>query len=89
MRQIGKNKSVAVYTNVMYNGFTIYMACEFEDSGIITVYPLVDFDIPILLNVSSSDNMFENMDEIIKVTINPLIEQILRIEWQIAFVPAD
>ena len=76
MRQIGKNKSVAVYTNVVYNGFTMYMACEFEDSGIITVYPLVDFDNPILLNVSSSDNMFENMDEIIKVTINPLIEQI-------------
>jgi hypothetical protein len=76
MRQIGKNKSVAVYTNVMYNGFTIYMACEFEDSGVITVYPLVDFDNPILLNGSSSDNMFENMDEIIKATINPLIEQI-------------
>ena len=76
MRQIGKNKSVAIYTNTLYNGFTIYMACEFEDSGVITVYPLVDFDNPILLNGSSSDNMFENMDEIIKATINPLIEQI-------------
>ena len=76
MRQIGKNKSVSVYTNTSYNGVTIYMACEFEDSGVITVYPLVDFDNPILLNDNSTDNMFENVDEIIKATINPLIEQI-------------
>jgi hypothetical protein len=75
MRLIGKNKCVAVYTNVVYNGLTILMSCEFEDNGVITVYPLDDFDSPIMLK-SSSDVMFENIDEIIKLTINPLIEQI-------------
>ena len=49
MRLIGKNKSVAVYTNIQYNGLNFYMTCEFEDNGVITVYPLVDFDKPIFL----------------------------------------
>ena len=74
MRLIGKNKSVAVYTNIQYNGLNFYMTCEFEDNGVITVYPLVDFDKPIFL--SNTKNMFENLDEIIKLTVNPLIEQI-------------
>jgi hypothetical protein len=74
MRLIGKNKSVAVYTNIQYNGLNFYMTCEFEDNGVITVYPLVDFDKPIFL--SNTENMFDNLDEIIKLTVNPLIEQI-------------
>jgi len=74
MRLIGKNKSVAVYTNIQYNGLNFYMICEFEDNGVITVYPLIDFDKPIFL--TNTENMFENLDEIIKLTVNPLIEQI-------------
>jgi hypothetical protein len=74
MRLIGKGKSVAVYTNIQYNGLNFYMTCEFEDNGVITVYPLVDFDKPIFL--SNTENMFDNLDEIIKLTVNPLIEQI-------------
>jgi hypothetical protein len=49
MRSIGRNKSVAIYTNIQYNGLTFYMTCEFEDTGIINVYPLIDFDKPIFL----------------------------------------
>ena len=74
MRLIGKTRSVAVYTNIQYNNHTLFMACEFEDTGVITIYPLSDFDNPILL--SESNNRFENIDEIIRLTANPLIEQI-------------
>jgi hypothetical protein len=74
MRSIGKNKSVAIYTNIQYNGMNFYMICEFEDNGVITIYPLSDFETPIFL--TNTQNMFENIDEIIKITVNPLIEQI-------------
>ena len=74
MRLIGKYKSVSVYTNIQYNGQNFHMACEFEDNGVITIYPLTEFDKPIFL--TNAQNMFENIDEIIKITVNPLIEQI-------------
>ena len=74
MRSIGKHKSASIYTNIQYNGQNFHMACEFEDNGIITIYPLTDFDKPILL--TNTQNMFEHIDEIIKITVNPLIEQI-------------
>ena len=74
IKTIGKSRSVAVYTTVKYNGMTFNMTCEFEENGNISVYPLADFDTPILL--SSGENIFENTDELIKLTLNPLIEQI-------------
>ena len=74
MRLIGKHKSVSIYTNIQYNGQNFHMACEFEDNGVITIYPLTDFDKPIFL--TNTQNMFEHIDEIIKITVNPLIEQI-------------
>jgi hypothetical protein len=74
MKTIGKSKSVAVYTTATYNGQQLPIACEFEESGIITVYPLVDFTSPIML--TEGDNMFTNLDVIIQSAINPLIEQI-------------
>ncbi len=74
MRTIGKNRSVAVYTNIEYGGKTYYMSCEFEENGNITVYPLIDFEQPILL--VQGENMFANIDEIISLAVNPLIEQI-------------
>jgi hypothetical protein len=73
-RAIGKNKSVSVYTNIQYGKMTFNMSCEFQDNGVITIYPLSDFDTPIFL--TNTQNMFENIDEIIKMTVNPLIEQI-------------
>jgi len=74
IKTIGKNKSVAVYTNIQYKGLDFYMACEFYDNGNINIYPLNDFDKPVLLN--TGENMFENIDNIISLTVNPLIEQI-------------
>jgi len=74
MRSIGKNKSVAVYTNVTYDGINFYLCCEFEENGNIIIYPLSDFDSPILLNNGS--NRFEEIDKLIYLAVNPLIEEI-------------
>ncbi len=73
-RLIGKGKSVAVYTNIQYSGMNFNIACEFQDNGVITVYPLEELEKPILLN--NGLNMFEHIDEIIRLSVNPLIEQI-------------
>ena len=74
MRTIGKNRSVAVYTKVKYKGIDFYMSCEFEENGNITVYPLIDFTSPILLN--DGDNRFGDIDAVIALIVNPLIEEI-------------
>jgi hypothetical protein len=69
-RLIGKSRSVAVYTNISYSGINYNIVCEFQDNGVITVYPLEELEKPILLN------NYEHIDEIIKLSVNPLIEQI-------------
>ncbi|NDH68794.1 MAG: hypothetical protein EBY22_12995, partial [Gammaproteobacteria bacterium] len=74
MKTIGKGKSVAIYTSANYNGQQLPMACEFEETGVITVFPLVDFSSPIIL--TEGENMFASIDAIIQATVNPLIEQI-------------
>jgi hypothetical protein len=74
MRSIGRNKSVAVYTTVTYNGIIFYLCSEFEENGNITIYPLNEFDSPILLN--NGDNRFEDIDKLIHLAVNPLIEEI-------------
>ena len=56
----------------------IFMVCEFEDNGNIVVYPLSDFDKPILL-FDDEKNIFKDfkeVDTIVRLAINPLIEQI-------------
>ena len=74
MRNIGKSKSVAVYTNIMFKGIQYYMACEFDNTGKITVFPLTNFETPVLLG--QDQNQFDDIDNIINLAINPLIEQI-------------
>lgn len=74
MRTIGKGKSVSVYTNTIYKGVNYYMACEFEDNGSISVFPLVDFETPIMLDYTI--NQYSDIDNIINLAVNPLIEQI-------------
>jgi len=74
MRTIGKTRSVSVYISTKYKGMDYYMSCEFEENGNITVYPLEDFETPILLN--NGDNMFEEIDALISLIVNPLIEEI-------------
>ena len=72
MRNIGKKRSVAVYTDVEYKGRMYHMVSEFEEKGTICVYSLEDFEEVIELN----DVLFEEIDTIIRLTLNPLIEQI-------------
>ena len=72
IKNIGKGKSVAVYTNIIFKGIQYYMACEFADNGSITVFPLTNFDTPIPFD----KNSFDDIDTIIGLTVNPLIEQI-------------
>jgi hypothetical protein len=74
MRNIGKGKSVAVYTNIIFKGIQYYIACEFEDNGRISVFPLNNFEPPIMLDYSQ--NPYSDIDNIISLAINPLIEQI-------------
>ena len=69
VRTIGKNKSVAVYTNITYKGVNYNMVCEFADDGSMTIYPLDEhFSAPIL--------SIDDIDRIIDLSINPLIQQI-------------
>lgn len=74
MRNIGKSKSVAVYTNIMFKGVQYYIVCEFEDNGSITVFPLTEFETPIML--TQSQDPFNDINTIIDLSVNPLIEQI-------------
>ena len=75
MKNIGKNKSVSVYVNGVFNNIPYYIICEFDESGRITVYPLSEFDTPISLQQDNED-IFVNINDIIKHAVNPLIEQI-------------
>jgi hypothetical protein len=69
VKNIGKSRSVAVYTNIIFEGIQYVFACEFADNGSITVYPLTDFEKAISIDKNS-------IDEILKLAVNPLIEQI-------------
>jgi len=74
MREIAKRKAVAVYANTEYKGISYSIICEFENNGHITIYPLVDFEHPITL--FNDNNMFDDLNMVLHLTINPLIDQI-------------
>jgi hypothetical protein len=77
IKNIGKGKSVAVYTNIMFKGIQYYIACEFADNGSITVFPLTDFENPVPFDKNSFDEKeFKEIDTILSLAVNPLIEQI-------------
>lgn len=67
MKTIGKNKSVAMYTVIQYNDVVLTVICEFYEDATIMIYPFVDFETPFMLT---------QVDEIIRLAINPLIEEI-------------
>jgi len=69
IKNIGKGKSVAAYTNIIFKGTPYYMVCEFADNGSITVHPMTDFETPV-----SFDK--DEIDTILSLAVNPLIEQI-------------
>jgi hypothetical protein len=73
IKSIGKTKSVSIYTNISFKGYKYEIAIEFEETGIITVSSLTDFENIILI---SDGKMFENIDNIISLAVNPIIEQI-------------
>jgi len=73
IKSIGKTKSVSIYTNIIVKGFKYEIAVEFEETGLITVSSLTDFENIILV---SDGKMFENIDNILSLAINPILEQI-------------
>ena len=65
MKSIARNKSVAVYVESEKNGQALYLVCEFDEEGYITITS--EFN-----NVVSIDEI----NEIFKNSINPIIEEI-------------
>jgi len=80
IKMIGKTRSVAIYTSVLYQEQTYDMVCEFEENGNISVYSLNDFNIPVLIQdkigQDKLESRFSNMDAIIDAVVNPLLEEI-------------
>ena len=74
MRDIGKSKSVAVYTNTVINSIEYKMVCEFYDNGSIHIYSQGEFGKPILLN--RTGNPFQSINELFILSANPIIEQV-------------
>jgi hypothetical protein len=75
VKVIGKTKSVAMYVSVSYNNTLYNLSCEFEESGIITVYPTNDFEKAIPIYEKKKDK-YEDINEIIRLAVNPVIDQI-------------
>ena len=65
MKSIARNKSVAVYIESEKNGQALYLVCEFDEEGYITITS--EFN-----DVISIDEI----NEIFKNSINPIIEEI-------------
>jgi hypothetical protein len=70
MKNIGKNKSVSVYTNIIFEDIGYNFVCEFEENGFISVFPLNEFDKVIHFN-----DDFVQLNQMIGLVVNPLINQ--------------
>ena len=71
IKNIGKSKSVAVYNTISFDNISYSFICEFEENGIISIYPLYEFDKVILI-----DDHLKKMNDLISLVINPIIDQI-------------
>jgi hypothetical protein len=71
MKNIGKGKSVSVYTTLVFENTNYTFICEFEENGFINIYPLNEFDKVIFI-----DDNFEKLNTMISMVVNPLIDQI-------------
>ena len=78
IKNIGKKKSVAVYSSVIHDGQNFTIVTEFEENGCITVYPLNDFD-----NVIQVTDL-ESINPILSSVVNPLIDQLTQFFGQIS-----
>jgi hypothetical protein len=65
MKSIARNKSVAVYVESEKNGKALYLVCEFDEEGYITITS--EFNEVVTIN---------EINEIFKNSINPIIEEI-------------
>ena len=65
MKSIARNKSVAVYVESEKNGKALYLVCEFDEEGYITITS--EFNQVVSIN---------EINEIFKNSINPIIEEI-------------
>ena len=65
MKSIARNKSVAVYVESEKNGQALYLVCEFDEQGYITI--ISEFNEVIDIN---------EINEIFKNSINPIIEEV-------------
>ena len=75
MKSIGKSKSVSVYSNVTFDNETYNIVCEFDENARIKIYSLNNFDK--IIPFSQSNNKFEKIDNIISLTVNPLINKLI------------
>ena len=76
-QKIGKTKSVSIYSVITYN-FTDYeMIFEIDSNSHIMIYPLKTLDVPIFFSLK--ENIFENIDNLISLTIEPIIQEIKHI----------
>ena len=65
MKSIARNKSVAVYVESEKNGQALYLVCEFDEEGYITITS----EFNEVVNITEINEMFKN-------SINPIIEEI-------------
>ena len=65
MKTIARNKSVAVYIETEKNGELLYLICEFDEEGFITI----SSEFKSVLTIDVIDNLF-------KTTVNPIIQEI-------------
>ena len=70
-KNIGKTKSVSVFTTIKYQNQEYNFICEFEENGSISIYSYHDFD-----NVIQINDHFDTINHIISESVNPLIDQI-------------
>ena len=65
MKSIARNKSVAVYVESEKNGQALYLVCEFDEEGYITITS----EFNEVVNIAEINEIFKN-------SINPIIEEI-------------
>ena len=76
-QKIGKTKSVSIYSVITYNSNDYEMVFEIDSNAHIMIYPLKILDVPIFFSLK--ENIFENIDNLISLTIEPIIQEIKHI----------
>ena len=72
---IARKRSVAVFTNVSYNGINYPLVCEFIDNGNLNVYTATELENVITID-ETSQNPFKTIDTIFNMAISPLLDEL-------------